>query len=95
MTIRMHPRIASAHERTAMLVISTGCVDTEGAQWLTDNAYSKGEYGWFQHARIPPEGTDMPYSLRVACGIANAEGCDWIMWDRDAEPHPLLPTFDW
>ncbi len=58
--------------------------------------YEKSDYGWFvvvpndlfRINRTPPD-------LLMLFRLAQAQGCTWIMFDRDVEPVANLPTFNW
>jgi len=34
----------------------------------------------------------LPAELRDVLAFARAQGCDWIMFDRDGDPHGRTPT---
>jgi len=84
-----------------MLVISTAHVKQPDAEWLDQMAYcdggpvvyAKGEYGWL----IPTTLSDADYPEAVRAGLAYARtlGCDWLMYDRDADTVDALPSFEW
>ena len=95
------------HERATMLVVSTACLSpTTCNEWLHSQlgdaqsiAFEKASYGWFIH--VPDAGSAMdtdkrvPHDLRQLYAVARHEYCSWVMLDRDADVHPLLPVFDW
>ena len=59
-------------------------------------AYQKGDYGWFvpmfDHFRECVDGAD---DLRACMEKAAALGCEWLMFDRDADQVDGLPVYDW
>lgn len=61
----------------------------------------RGEYGWWVHVSDDPADE---ISLKVAgmsaefIGVityARAHGCNWVLFDRDADHIPGLPVFNW
>lgn len=57
-------------------------------------------YGWLMH--VPAEdvdelahSSDWPPELLPIVKLARFNGCDYILFDRDAPETTLLPTFDW
>ena len=41
------------------------------------------------------DGVDMPDDLKACCERARDRGCEWIMFDRDADALPELASYDW
>ena len=84
-----HPTIVK------MLDLSTGHVSAETAARLDAGnfGYVKGEYGWIVPTlRLSNE---VPDDLAKVMAYARDLDCSWIMFDRDADIIPDLPTFDW
>lgn len=98
-------------EIAKMLVLSTAHVGETTARQLdgfrawpvpvfAPVVYPKGEFGW-----ILPITEDMlechttraflPSELLPIIDLAEVQGCTWLMFDRDAEILPGLPTFEW
>jgi hypothetical protein len=91
------------------LDLSTAHLDEESRDWLELRLGGNGmpnepvfndaatEVGWWMW--VPSEEKyerdDTPGALRRLFLHALALGCDYILFDRDAEPSPALPTFDW
>ena len=94
-------------EKQTMLVLSTAHVkDSTAHAFDTDCIdpelifYPKSDYGWFIH--IPREWeyiqdlkNKIPDELYNCCVYAFKQKADWIMFDRDADEDPNLPTFEW
>jgi hypothetical protein len=60
-------------------------------------AVAKTEDGWFVYAPDPADEVDdrnLPPHLQVISAYARAQGCDYILFDCDAEIDPALPVFD-
>jgi hypothetical protein len=92
-----------------VLEASSGNVSLETARKLDDAdvdtgmqddmpiTYMKGGFGWW--VRVSPELVDTPKKtpadLLAVIDFARSQGCEWIMFDRDADPIPGLPTYDW
>jgi hypothetical protein len=54
----------------------------------------EGAYGWFVH--VPDDDhPDLPADLAECIAQARGLGCDWLMFDRDADTLTILPTYDW
>lgn len=55
-----------------------------------------GEYGWLVY--VPEEGNtrdDAPDDLKAVIAFAQQHACDYILFDRDADPVGGLPVYDW
>lgn len=87
-----------------VLTISTAHLSAEVIGDLNDGQtynltmYSKDEYGWWisTGSSILTENPDwVPPELLKCLKFAAAAGCDWLCLDKDAKPHPSLPTFNW
>jgi hypothetical protein len=57
-------------------------------------------YGWLMYA--PEEGADeladdggWPPELLPIITLARSNGCEYVLFDRDAPQTELLPTFEW
>lgn len=65
-------------------------------------AYALGEYGWLMWVPDDPDTHSADYDLAaqapeilVVQRYARAAGCDYVMFDRDSEANPDLPTWEW
>jgi hypothetical protein len=83
-----------------LLVTSTAHVTDQEAQLLTDHGYGRDAYGWFLY--VGEEGhTAVPEIVRKSRGLfavilcARVNGCPFVLLDRDAEPIPGVPVYDW
>lgn len=60
-----------------------------------------GEYGWWVHVSDDPADDikTLAHGMsRAFIGVirhARANGCNWVLFDRDADHIPGLPTFNW
>lgn len=93
-----------------MLTLSTAHVSEDTAALLEDTlqqtlgtapfiCFQKDDYGWFVHVPADVsmrESLDtFPEDLRTCMDHARAEGCTWLMFDRDADLVEGLPAYDW
>ena len=81
-----------------MLALSTAHLREETCNdWLHRAPFAvfeKGAYGWF--VSIPQDyPQDLPADLAECIAQARGLGCDWLMFDRDADTLTILPTYDW
>jgi hypothetical protein len=83
-----------------LLVTSTGHVTDHEAAILTDHGYGRGQFGWFFY--VGEEGYDaLPEIGRPSRGLfavvlcARVNGCHYVLLDRDADPLPGVPIYDW
>jgi len=90
-----------------MLTLSTAHIQESTANLFDLNTddlpifYEKGTddgdtYGWF----IPivagePFPHTCPTDLLAIRALAESQGCDWIMLDRDGDTTEALPTWEW
>jgi hypothetical protein len=67
-------------------------------------SFEKVAYGWFcwvPEVRLLKERIPLMREFGYSKAfinlmvLASKQGCGWLMLDRDAEPAPGLPTFDW
>lgn len=96
-------------ETHKMLALSTGHLTLETAQWLNhkieldgmkrpvcyDKSSGNESYGWFipiVEGRVP---ANIPLELQACMTLAHQQGCDWLMFDRDVDEVPHLPTYEW
>jgi hypothetical protein len=72
--------------------------------WNNLPVYEHGEYGWLiciagdcvEHLKADAEAFEtFPADLLTVMEHATANGCDWLLLDRDAELIDDLPQFDW
>ena len=83
------------------LVLSTAHVSKATAAMLDSDtcnnviAYPKDEYGWFVKPTEEHDDDTGPAEMETIMNHALDHGCLWIMFDRDADVDPELPTFDW
>lgn len=89
-------------ERARMLVLSTAHLSERTAlDWIPVcpwSCFEKGEYGWFMYVCDDigiTEEARVPLEVRSAIHVAKREGCEWIMWDRDAPCIEELPRYEW
>jgi hypothetical protein len=69
------------------------CAATGGAVGV---AVARTEHGWFVYAADASDGVDdrnLPPHLRLISTYARAHGCDYILFDCDADIDPALPVF--
>lgn len=89
-------------EKHTLLVLGTGHI-TEAtgkmldtlplAEWpVAGGAY--GEVGWFFYAPNENYGS-IPEDLWGICQFAQAQGCNYVLLDRDAEHVAELPFWEW
>jgi hypothetical protein len=59
--------------------------------------WPKGEYGWFIYAslEIGALTEPLPADLQETILYAKAQGCDYLMFDRDWPETDQLRTYDW
>ena len=82
-------------EIAKMLVLSTAHVTRETAEWLNTETvgYRKGDYGWIIYTDADPD--ELAPELVACLEFAKAQGCEWIMFDCDADKIDSLETFEW
>lgn len=87
-----------------LLDLSTAHLSEETCRTLNDydgvTAYET-PYGWLMSVptrdrvqQLTPDG-DWPPELLPIVELAQARGCAYVLFDRDASQTALLPTFDW
>lgn len=96
---------ASPSEITNMLVLSTGHITDDTADYLEHPegteiiSYRKGDYGWFVNVEDDLDDEkmeDQPADLVACKRLARQNGCNWIMFDRDGPAEKdLLPYYVW
>ncbi len=59
----------------------------------TSTVSSRMEHGFFVYASEEP-GDDVPGNIKRAMAKARELGCDYLLFDQDAEPCKGLPVFD-
>lgn len=87
----------------SLLVVSTANIKESTATLLNLAAerptpdlpivYAKDEYGWFIY--ITGNGAAVPPELDALLAEAQRQRCEWLLLDRDADPLPRFPVFDW
>ncbi|ADL36047.1 hypothetical protein bpr_II108 (plasmid) [Butyrivibrio proteoclasticus B316] len=91
-------------EINKMLSLSTAHITKETESKLSEqsiyevNVYEKSEYGYFIYPNIElldKRGWDIPEDLKKCIGLAKANNCNWIVFDRDVDPVDELPTYEW
>lgn len=90
------PASPPALETTKMLVLSTTHLKEKTCNGFLPtyvHAYEKADYGWFVYVEPAPDG--LPDSLTTCLQFAHEQGCEWIMFDRDADPISELPVYSW
>lgn len=88
-------------EITKMLALSTAHLTEQTCNSYLPGwegpAYKKGEYGWFVPIfddcveSVEPAASDLKECMLKAI----AEGCDWLMFDRDVDTIDDLKVYDW
>lgn len=59
------------------------------------------DYGWLMWVPDDPDDSDegdghvLPGSILKIQRYARKHGCDYVLFDRDAEVDPALPTWEW
>ena len=92
------------------LDLSTAHLDKPSKEWLSHEAESDsstygGHYGWFAWAHRDPDnpghttfgGEDprCPATLARIFEFACNNGCEYVLFDSDADSIDELPIFDW
>lgn len=77
-----------------LLILSTAHIAPAQRENMTSIA-DDIEYGWLMWAYDERSSDDIGDELWAACEYARANGCDYIMFDRDADAIDDLPKFDW
>jgi len=83
-----------------LLLTSTSHVTADEAQVLSDCGYCRDETGWFFYVG-GVEHEALPEIVRKSRGLfavilcAHANGCPYVLLDRDAETLPGVPIYDW
>ena len=90
-----------------VLSISTAHISAETDEKLRNgdmdeagmSVYEKGEFGWFIFVDHVVEcfwyKDEIPEDLMRCIRLAQANHCEWLCLDRDAETVDNLPTYDW
>ena len=86
-----------------MLTISTAHLSEETCNEIlprlrdTIPIWAKGECGWFLYAQLEQLGldADLPADLLRVLEYGQAQGCDYIMLDRDWPVLDHLQSYDW
>lgn len=88
-------------EIRSMLVLSTGHVSDETRKILEGEAVKdwpvvgfNGVFGWVIYAHDDDD-PDIPRDLWSVFEYARSKGCDYIMFDADADTIEELPVFEW
>lgn len=90
----------SAPEIYKVLVCSTAHVTREEAEILDHHGYARGEVGWLvwvlkdQDFAVPEIEHPSP-GLKGAIDFARNSGCQYLLFDRDAETLEGVPDYDW
>ncbi|MFB5678760.1 DUF5983 family protein [Paenibacillus terreus] len=78
--------------------VQSSTVDFLMLQMLLDNpsvvVYEKAEYGFILPV-IGEISESMPDDLSLIYALAEEQGCDWIMLDRDGNISDALPFYEW
>lgn len=53
------------------------------------------DYGWIIYILDDANIEEAPEVIRNCIKLAKAQGCRWLMFDRDEDPIDELPTYDW
>jgi hypothetical protein len=87
------------------LDLSTAHLDAASKRWLSNEARDAGSYegcyGWFTCAYRDPDepgsiihDADRPAVLAAILQHAASLGCDYVLFDADAEESEALPVFE-
>lgn len=84
----------------SFLDISTAHVTRETARRYDDgegpHMVASGEYGWLLHVPEPDgEADGLPGDIAAVFACARRNGCDMVLFDRDATVIDELPSYDW
>lgn len=93
---RVHASLTDKLEIPRMIVLSTSHLTEKACNDFLPtyiHAYSKADYGWFVYVEPAPDG--LPDSLIACLQFAHELGCEWVMFDRDADPISVLPSYSW
>ncbi|RWM32602.1 MAG: hypothetical protein EOR77_21470 [Mesorhizobium sp.] len=84
-----------------MLELSTAHLSRQTADLIemqTDDIpifYEKLEYGWWFPVLECSSPHTIPEDLKQVLDFARSLNCQWVMFDRDADQHPSLPSYEW
>ena len=85
-----------------MLFLSTGHLSETTARMLDNTPVSDwpvtgytGTYGWVISANYLDFTKNAPEDLVEAIFYARSKECSYILFDRDEEPTPDLPYYNW
>ena len=90
-----------------VLTVSTAHISAETDEKLCNgdmdeagmSVYEKGEFGWFLFVDPVVEcfwyKEKIPEDLMSCIRLAQANHCEWLCLDRDAEILSELPTYEW
>jgi len=90
-------------EIRSFLTISTAHVSEQTAT-LLDNTPEKdwpvsgglfSTYGWFMYAHDEDCSGDIPSDLMAVFTFARSHGCNYVLFDCDADAVDNLPTYEW
>lgn len=90
----------------SFLDLSTANISEKTAKWLENQCELHWEYrlvligplgdvGWFIYADEQPDDEVLPADLIQVMKYARSQGCEYILFDRDAAAIVNLPTHDW
>ena len=91
-------------EIARVLIVSTAHIRPQDQALLEEQeqsasaliVYSKAEYGWLILCdKRPLDKHVLSAELIALIRLARAQGCTWLMLDRDGPIYPQLATFDW
>ena len=90
-------------EKRAILVVSTGHLTKETAEYLNDTPSAKwpfcggpyADFGWFLYAHDENSDGSIPPDLYAVMQFAKANGCTNVLFDRDADQVEGLPFHEW
>lgn len=88
-------------ETRKLLVLSTGHVTSPETRAALDDGFDqwpcsggRTEYGWLCYAHDENCGDTIPADLWACMVFARSEGCDYILFDADADQIDALPWVD-
>lgn len=78
-----------------MLVVSTAHVPEAFSKVAQHAARFTRDTGWIFHTWQADPMHGLPPEVRAILDFAKGKGCQWVMFDADAEALDLWPTFEW
>ncbi len=92
--VRKFLDLSVAHLNRAMRDYLNACAEPFSTFGLST---TRRPTGWFMYATDDPACYDdeqLPPHIRAICAYARANGCEYVLFDCDAELDPNLPVFE-